>query len=1108
MLPFFTYTTLDTGNTQGREDRVPKGDTPHISMRSAERSNFAELPAWDINFKWRYHRYSRIELEPEGYLNLVDEAWYVVKSIETVRSYDGYEALAYNLTIEDSYVSGDGVMYLDTDDPPDGETDYVVDITIDSEQSSMNGFQWYRISDLAMMQDYRDLHAVVDAKSGIFGGTAIMDAKNSMQASPPEEDYDFPIRTGDHWESTYRYHNYVDYKLDLPNWINNLGVDDEEDVSDSETNITSHNWCNNTATLTNDFNSYDDCYLVDAFLDMEDGSGKQMFYYYPPAKNFARWRMENMAFAGMTVTESNNDLKDYDVWDVSTDTVSVGPRDTRVAHPGGKVPVVCDFESSNIRFDADLSGDVFSTEEVDGEFVANVTVPTSDDNTIVDLTVEPTQQDVGSHGIMVGTDGGMYIPKTLTLKKGDLSLEESDISLSVTDIMAGEPVTISAKVFNQVDTYMGMDIDVAFYLDYGVDDVIIGTATRYGMENGPAFSRVFSMVWSDPIPGNHTITVVVDYDDDILEADEENNVVELGSFFINSRPKASLSADRMVADTYEDIVFDARASTDHEGDLSSYAWDFGDGKTASDTVVVHNFTDDGEYNVTLTVTDSDSVTDTAYVLVKVRNRVPVLLYELQYAGMEKGANIGAGDEITFDASGSSDRDGFVETVYWDFGVQGADSWDETAKYTYQSRDVYNITLIVTDNDGGVNSTTFDISVANKLPVIDLKVSKERVATYTDISFDASGTKDLDPSGRIETFSWDFGDGSQGTGSKVTHQYKDDGTFAVALQVTDNEGGIAEKSVTINVTNREPALTLTPPLDKDTNNLISLKKGLHIDVSKSSDMDGDIAGYYYDPGQGGASGWVTDDTFSYVYTSKGTFTLIVKIKDDDGAVVEEDYPIEVVDNNPPTCTIKITPEKPEVGEKVKFKADYDDPDDNKVELFMWNFGIDHILNDLWLSNSEKELTFKEAGKYVVTLYVQDEKGLKSEQARLEFEVYKQGEAPDELKSEEDGLPWLYIGLGVVVVIGFGDFGESLSVISLMMAYKGLVRGTLRRNAIGMMSYHTFIPPINSSIDYLFNFLQHLGTLLTLLSQIVILSFPAFLRWSPFFLLNDKTIHHQS
>ncbi len=117
-------------------------------------------------------------------------------------------------------------------------------------------------------------------------------------------------------------------------------------------------------------------------------------------------------------------------------------------------------------------------------------------------------------------------------------------------------------------------------------------------------------------------------------------------------------------------------------------------------------------------------------------------------------------------------------------------------------------------------------------------------------------------------------------------------------------------------------------------------------------------------------------------------------------------------------------------------------------------------------------------------------------------------PDELKSEEDGLPWLYIGLGVVVVIGFGDFGESLSVISLMMAYKGLVRGTLRRNAIGMMSYHTFIPPINSSIDYLFNFLQHLGTLLTLLSQIVILSFPAFLRWSPFFLLNDKTIHHQS
>ena len=1017
-MSFFTFTSMDTGNASDEKDHaVERCETDLPSTRSAERSNFAELPAWDINFKWRFHRYSRIELEPEGYLNLVDEAWYVVKSIETVRSYDGYEALAYNLTIEDSFVSGDGVMYLDTDDPPDGETDYVVDITIDSDQSSMSGFQWYRVSDLSMMQDYRDLHAVVDAKSGIFGGTAIMDAKNSMQASPPEEDYDFPILTGDHWQSTYRYHNYVDYKLDLPNWINNLGVDDEEDVSDSETNITSSNWCNNTATLTNDYNSYNDCYLVDAFLDMDDGSGKQKWWYHPPAKNFARWRMENMVFAGMTVTESNNDLMDYDVWDVSTDTVSIGPRDTRIAHPGGKVPVVCDFESANIRFDADLSGEVFYTEDVDGEFVANVTVPTSNDNTIIDAAVDPTRQDVGSHGILVETGGGgTYIPKTLTLRKGDLSLAESDISLSVTDIMAGEPITISAKVFNQVDTYMGMNVNVGFYLDYGEDDVIIGTATRYGMDNGPAFSRVFSAVWSDPIPGNHTITVVVDHEDDILETDEDNNKVELGSFYINTRPEANLLTDRTVVDTYDDIIFDARASTDHEDALVSYAWDFDDGSTSSDTVVAHNFTDDGEYNVTLTVTDSDSVTDIAYTLVEVHNRAPALAYELLYTGKEKGANIGAGDEITFDASGSSDRDGFVETVHWEFGVQGGDSWDETAKYTYQSRDVYNITLTVTDNDGGINSTTFDISVANKLPVIDLQVSKERVATYTDISFDASGTKDLDPNGRIETYAWNFGDGGEGTGSKVTHQYKDDGAYKVVLEVTDNEGGVADRKISINVTNRPPTMKLTPPLEKDSNNIISLKKGLHIDASKSSDMDGDIAGYFYDPGQGGASGWVTDSTFSYLYTSVDTFTLTVKIKDDDGAIVEEDYSIEVVDNNPPTCSITFTPLKPEEGEKVKFKAVWNDPDENDVTGFMWNFGIDHALNDLWLPNSEKEIAYKEAGEYDVTLYVRDEKGLKSEQFKATFIVYKPGEAPDDLKAEEDGLPWLWIGLGVVVLIG--------------------------------------------------------------------------------------------
>ena len=1014
LVPLLTFIP----NTNIEPIQVQNIDELSYDRREGTRSNFAELPVWDVNFKWRYHRESYVHLDPDGYLNLIDEADYRVTAIEYVTCYDGYKALAYNVTIENGVVKGDGLMQIDTDDPPDGIPEYDISITINEDDSSIAGFQWYRVSDLAMLQDFRDLHIEVIAKYGLASGTVKIDAENSMQASPGEEDYDFPIYTYDQWKSNFSYHNSLYYNLDVPDWLSTLGVEDEENSSESDSDVTANYWCNSTTALNHDYGSFNDCYLVDSSMKVDDGSGQQMWYYDPGSKNFARWRMENMNLGGLVVKESNNDLmKDHtEVWDVSTSGVTVGPGDMRIIHPGSRVPVICDFSSSEIRFDEDLSDQVFSTLEVGGEFIANVTVPTVNDNTIIDGSVVESQQDVGSHGLLVKKDAS-YIPKTIRLRKGDLSVEESDVTLSIPDIMAGEPVTISAKVFNLVDTYMGLDINVGFYMDHGTQDqILLGTTTLYGMNNGPGFSRIFNMVWQEPIPGEHSITVIVDSDNLIQEMDEENNNVTLGPFYINTRPVADLTVNSTKALTYEDLLFDARGSSDHEGELVSYTWDFDDGDKNNERTAVHNFTDDGIYNVTLTVADSDDVENTAWIEIEVENRDPVLLYALDYEGKDEGANIGAGDEVTFSASQSNDMDGTIKTFHWDFGVTGADSWDEEATYTYQKRDTYTITLTITDDDNAESSTSFELSVANKVPVIDLKVDKLNVATYTDINFDASGTKDLDPTGEISSFAWDFGDDSDGIGSKIIHQFTDDGSYTVKLTVTDNEGGTVTNSVEIVVTNRPPSLKLSPPLSTDSTNLISLKKGMNIDLAKSSDMDGAALSYYYDPGEGGNSGWVSESVYNYLYTSKGTFTLTVKVKDDDGVVVEEDYSIKVVDNNPPTCSITFSLEKPEAGEKVTIKAVCNDPDGDEITGFMWNFGIDSPFNDLWLPNSEKQMTYKEPGTYTVTLYVKDVTGLTSQEYSTEITVYDVGKGGgSELEGAGNDVPWLWITISGAVLI---------------------------------------------------------------------------------------------
>jgi PKD repeat protein len=55
-------------------------------------------------------------------------------------------------------------------------------------------------------------------------------------------------------------------------------------------------------------------------------------------------------------------------------------------------------------------------------------------------------------------------------------------------------------------------------------------------------------------------------------------------------------------------TFDASGSTDKDGTVTGYAWDFGDGATATGRTVTHAFPSAGTRSVTLTVTDDQQAT--------------------------------------------------------------------------------------------------------------------------------------------------------------------------------------------------------------------------------------------------------------------------------------------------------------------------------------------------------------------------------------------------------------------------------------------------------------------------------------------------------------------
>ena len=82
-------------------------------------------------------------------------------------------------------------------------------------------------------------------------------------------------------------------------------------------------------------------------------------------------------------------------------------------------------------------------------------------------------------------------------------------------------------------------------------------------------------------------------------------------------PVAQISASTTDEDAHSLRTFSAVGSTDPDGNIISYQWDFDDGDTASGVTVTHAFSDawGGVYEVTVTVTDNDGLSDTAAVTV-------------------------------------------------------------------------------------------------------------------------------------------------------------------------------------------------------------------------------------------------------------------------------------------------------------------------------------------------------------------------------------------------------------------------------------------------------------------------------------------------------------
>jgi PKD repeat protein len=233
-------------------------------------------------------------------------------------------------------------------------------------------------------------------------------------------------------------------------------------------------------------------------------------------------------------------------------------------------------------------------------------------------------------------------------------------------------------------------------------------------------------------------------------------------------PEAAFSASPTDACPGETVAF----SDESTGDVTSWAWTFGDGATSTDQNPTHAYAAAGTYTVSLTVTGeggSNTAQITDYITVGV---LPTALF---YVSTSTGQA-----PLTVDFNDTSlDADAWS----WDFG-DGATSTEQNPSHTYTDAGQYSVTFIALNDCGSDTlaiANLITVEAAAAPPVAAFSSSPAGGCVPLEVAFTDESTGD------VTGWSWDFGDGASATEQNPVHLYEAAGSYDVTLIATSAGG---------------------------------------------------------------------------------------------------------------------------------------------------------------------------------------------------------------------------------------------------------------------------------------------------------------------------------
>ncbi|MGC4031519.1 MAG: PKD domain-containing protein [Tepidisphaeraceae bacterium] len=410
------------------------------------------------------------------------------------------------------------------------------------------------------------------------------------------------------------------------------------------------------------------------------------------------------------------------------------------------------------------------------------------------------------------------------------------------------------------------------------------------------------------------------------------------------------------------------------------------GVTANASTFEFEPTDNGQYRVTLAVTDSGGQTTTATTNnITVTNALPAA--EISGTPVSP-VNEGSAVTLTVDAAdpGSEDTLNYAWTVTKNGQPytlpQQVVTTGTTFTFTPTNEGTYAVKVVVTDDDGGPTTvTTGNIVVNNVAPTVVINdAPSSSLSEGTIISLTATGT---DPGADTLTYSWSVTKDGQPFGTPTSpattagfnFRPTDNGSYVVTVVVNDGLATQTTSTAPITITNVAPTGTISGPATSD--------EGAAVTITTAATDAGsaDTLTYAWTLTKDGdnvtlPNGMITNAaSFTFQPDDQGEYEFTCVFTDDDGGTTTLTHSLTVA-NAAPTVSLGNVVSTGTEGTAITVDSTASDPGDDLL-TYGWTVyrnGEQYTLPDgTAIDGASFTFTPGDNGSYVIRLSVADEDG---------------------------------------------------------------------------------------------------------------------------------------